>query len=88
VIDSLQLSAKHRVATPVNWKRGEDVIAAGSVTDEAKTVYPDGGTPRNPTCGLSAARSQLIGGYRALHSPSAPAIARLPAQTRLRSSPE
>jgi alkyl hydroperoxide reductase subunit AhpC len=43
VIDSLQLTAKHRVATPVNWKRGEDVIIAGSVTDdEAKTIYPDG----------------------------------------------
>jgi thioredoxin-dependent peroxiredoxin len=43
VIDSLQLTAKHRVATPVNWKQGEDVIIAGSVTDdEAKTIYPDG----------------------------------------------
>ena len=31
VIDSLQLTAKHRVATPVDWKRGEDVIIAGSV---------------------------------------------------------
>jgi len=34
VIDSLQLTAKHKVATPVNWKQGEDVIIAGSVTDE------------------------------------------------------
>jgi alkyl hydroperoxide reductase subunit AhpC len=43
VIDSLQLTAKHRVATPVNWKKGEDVIIAGSVTDEeAKKTYPDG----------------------------------------------
>jgi thioredoxin-dependent peroxiredoxin len=43
VIDSLQLTAKHRVATPVNWKQGEDVIIAGSVTDEeAKKTYPDG----------------------------------------------
>ena len=43
VIDSLQLTAKHRVATPVNWKQGEDVIIAGSVTDEeAKKIYPDG----------------------------------------------
>jgi alkyl hydroperoxide reductase subunit AhpC len=43
VIDSLQLTAKHRVATPVNWRRGEDVIIAGSVSnDEAKTIYPDG----------------------------------------------
>jgi hypothetical protein len=34
VIDSLQLTAKHKVATPVNWERGEDVIIAGSVPDE------------------------------------------------------
>jgi alkyl hydroperoxide reductase subunit AhpC len=43
VIDSMQLSAKHRVATPVNWKPGEDVIIAGSVSDEeAKKLYPQG----------------------------------------------
>jgi alkyl hydroperoxide reductase subunit AhpC len=43
VIDSLQLTAKHKVATPVNWKRGEDVIIAGSVSDdEAKKTYPKG----------------------------------------------
>jgi len=43
VIDSLQLTAKHKVATPVNWKRGEDVIIAGSVSNEqAKETYPDG----------------------------------------------
>ncbi|MGO9517554.1 MAG: peroxiredoxin [Candidatus Korobacteraceae bacterium] len=43
VIDSLQLTAKHKVATPVNWQQGEDVIIAGSVSDEeAKKVYPDG----------------------------------------------
>ncbi len=43
VIDSLQLTAKHRVATPVNWKDGEDVIIAGSVSnDEAKEIWPDG----------------------------------------------
>src|SRR5215204_5443038 len=43
VIDSLQLTAKHKVATPVNWKMGEDVIIAGSVSDEeAKKTYPDG----------------------------------------------
>jgi thioredoxin-dependent peroxiredoxin len=40
VIDSLQLTAKHRVATPVNWKQGEDVIIAGSVSnDEAKAIF-------------------------------------------------
>src|SRR5512141_1469588 len=43
VIDSLQLTAKHKVATPVNWKAGEDVIIAGSVSDEdAKKQYPGG----------------------------------------------
>lgn len=43
VIDSLQLTAKHRVATPADWKQGEDVIIAGSVSDdEAKTIYPGG----------------------------------------------
>jgi alkyl hydroperoxide reductase subunit AhpC len=43
VLDSLQLTAAHRVATPVNWKPGEDVIIAGSVSDdEARKVYPSG----------------------------------------------
>jgi alkyl hydroperoxide reductase subunit AhpC len=43
VIDSLQLTAKHRVSTPVNWRNGEDVIIAGSVSnDEAKEIWPDG----------------------------------------------
>jgi alkyl hydroperoxide reductase subunit AhpC len=43
VIDSLQLTANKKVATPVNWKPGDDVIIAGSVSDdEAKETYPDG----------------------------------------------
>jgi alkyl hydroperoxide reductase subunit AhpC len=43
VIDSLQLTAKHKVSTPVNWKQGQDVIIAGSVSDEeAKKTYPQG----------------------------------------------
>jgi len=43
VIDSMQLTAKHRVATPANWKQGEDVILTGAVTDdEAKKLYPEG----------------------------------------------
>jgi thioredoxin-dependent peroxiredoxin len=43
VLDSMQLTAKHKVATPANWKKGDDVIIAGSVTDEdAKTLFPAG----------------------------------------------
>jgi thioredoxin-dependent peroxiredoxin len=43
VIDSLQLTAKHKVATPAQWKQGEDVVIAGSVTDDqAREIYPDG----------------------------------------------
>ena len=49
VIDSLQLTAKHKVATPVNWKQGDDVIIAGSVSDdEAKKTYPNGWTAPKP----------------------------------------
>ena len=47
VIDSLQLTAKHKVATPVNWKQGEDVIIAGSVSDdEAKEIFGDWESPK------------------------------------------
>ena len=43
VLDSLQLTANYKVSTPVNWKQGEDVIIAGSVSnDEAKEMWPDG----------------------------------------------
>ncbi|HWS67281.1 MAG TPA: peroxiredoxin [Steroidobacteraceae bacterium] len=43
LLDSIQLTARHKVATPVNWKQGEDVIIAGSVSDEeAKKIYPKG----------------------------------------------
>src|SRR5437879_8444026 len=43
VLDSMQLTAKHEVATPVNWKRGDDVIIVPSVSDEqAKQKYPAG----------------------------------------------
>jgi alkyl hydroperoxide reductase subunit AhpC len=43
VVDSLQLTAKHKVATPVNWQPGDDVIISGSVSDDdAKKIYPDG----------------------------------------------
>ena len=47
VIDSLQLTAKHRVATPVNWQHGEDVIIAGSVSnDEAKEIFGEWEEPK------------------------------------------
>jgi len=47
VIDSLQLTAKHRVSTPVNWKQGEDVIIAGSVSnDEAKQIFGEWREPK------------------------------------------
>ena len=43
VLDSMQMTAKHKVATPVNWRPGDDVIIAGSVSDDdAKKMYPDG----------------------------------------------
>jgi alkyl hydroperoxide reductase subunit AhpC len=47
VIDSLQLTAKHKVATPVNWKPGEDVIISGSVSnDQAKEIFGEWESPR------------------------------------------
>ncbi len=49
VIDSLQLTAKHQVATPVNWKAGEDVIIVPSVSDdEARKKYPQGWKTQKP----------------------------------------
>ena len=49
VIDSLQLTAAHRVATPVNWKQGDEVIIAGSVSDdEARKIYPRGWSAPKP----------------------------------------
>jgi thioredoxin-dependent peroxiredoxin len=47
VIDSLQLTARHRVSTPVNWRQGEDVIIAGSVSDEeARRIFGDWKEPK------------------------------------------
>jgi alkyl hydroperoxide reductase subunit AhpC len=49
VLDSIQLTAKHKVATPANWKQGQDVIIAGSVSDEeAKKQDPAGWTSPKP----------------------------------------
>lgn len=43
VLDSIQLTTAHKVSTPVNWKRGEDVIVSGAVSDEeAKRLHPNG----------------------------------------------
>ncbi len=48
-LDSMQLTAKHKVATPANWKQGQDVIIAGSVNDEdAKKQFPGGWTASKP----------------------------------------
>jgi alkyl hydroperoxide reductase subunit AhpC len=49
VIDSMQLTAKHKVSTPVNWQNGDDVIISGSVSDEeAKGMYPEGWSAPRP----------------------------------------
>jgi alkyl hydroperoxide reductase subunit AhpC len=49
VIDSLQLTAKHQVATPADWKQGDDVIIVNAVSDEeAKTKFPDGWDAKKP----------------------------------------
>ena len=49
VVDSLQLTADHKVSTPVNWQPGDDVIIAGSVSnDEAREIYPDGWNEPKP----------------------------------------
>jgi len=49
VIDSIQLTAKHKVATPANWKQGQDVIIAGSVSDDdAKKLFPGGWNAPKP----------------------------------------
>ena len=58
VIDSLQLTANHKVATPADWKQGDNVIIAGSVNDEqAKELFPDGWDSRSPTSGWFRSRS-------------------------------
>lgn len=49
VIDALQLGTKHKIATPANWKQGEDVIISGSVSDEdAKDLFPEGWDAKKP----------------------------------------
>ena len=59
VLDSMQLTAKHKVATPANWQDGDDVIILGSVSDEeAKEKYPRAGSRRSPICALWRNRSK------------------------------
>ena len=60
VIDSLQLTAKHKVSTPVNWKNGEDVVIAGSVSDDqAREICPTAGSRRSRTSGSCRSRAEL-----------------------------
>ena len=57
VLDSMQLTAQHKVATPVNWKPGEDVIIFPAVSDEeAREISRTAGKPSAPTCGSLPSR--------------------------------
>jgi hypothetical protein len=59
VIDSMQLTAKHKVATPVNWKHGEEVIILASVSDDdAKKTFPDGWKAPKPYIGSCRSRGR------------------------------
>ena len=78
VIDSLQLTAKHRVATPAQWRNGEDVIITGAVSnEEAKELFPAARTRRARTSGSSRSLPSRTGGGGPppARSPAAPAIA-------------
>jgi len=60
VIDSLQLTAKHKVATPANWKNGDDVIIAGSFpTKRRRSAFPRAGRRPSPICAWSRNRSKI-----------------------------
>ena len=86
VIDSLQLTAKHKVATPADWKQGEDVIIVPAVSDEdAKAAFPNGWEPRSPTCGSPSSPAEPSASGRRAARPSATAEA--PGATRCRDSP-
>src|SRR5262249_15124775 len=82
-IDSLQMTAKHRVATPADWKQGEDVIIAGSVSDDdAKTIHRQAGKARKPSIGIvpqpkypirfAATANPQQGDRRSMRPPSLP----------------
>jgi thioredoxin-dependent peroxiredoxin len=69
VIDSLQLTANHKVATPVNWRQGDDVIIAGSVSDDERgRPTRTGGSRRAPT---SASSRSPVWARRPAHAPDA-----------------
>ena len=74
VIDSLQLTAKHKVATPANWQQGDNVIIAGSVSnDQAKEIYPDGWeSPQARTSGSCRSRSRSASLLRRRPHPASP----------------
>ncbi len=62
VIDSLQLTADHKVSTPVNWRPGEDVIIAGSVSnDQAREIWPDGWEEPKPYIRIVPAPATRVG---------------------------
>ena len=62
VVDSLQLTADHKVSTPVNWQPGDDVIIAGSVSnDEAREIYPDGWNEPKPYIRIVPAPETRVG---------------------------
>ena len=63
VIDSLQLTAKHKVATPANWKQGEDVIIAGSVSNDEASRSSATGRSRSPTSASCPSRTEAGLGY-------------------------
>src|SRR5215471_11483490 len=78
VIDSLQLTAKHKVATPVNWKQGEDVIIAGSVSDDDAPVA-SGSSPvwRDRVAKLVERFAELVPGMKrvgVVRNPNNPAV--------------
>ncbi|HWC26343.1 MAG TPA: hypothetical protein VG474_07150, partial [Solirubrobacteraceae bacterium] len=73
VLDSLQLTAEHKVATPAQWQQGEDVIIAGSVSDDAaKEIWPEGWDALGPPgcgCGQLGCGTIRMYGRGASHSP-------------------
>jgi thioredoxin-dependent peroxiredoxin len=75
VIDSMQLTAKHKVATPVNWKQGDDVIILPSVSnEEAQQKYPEAGSRLSRICASCPSRSRVAESVRSLTPAEAHAV--------------